>query len=255
MVRTSPREFHIYCDESCTHKGSRYMVYGGIVLPARHVDRFNTLFATWRIRNKMGAGELKWEKVTKARLAAYKSFIDFYFSNRGREGFQFKAMTVDTRSEDYRAFRKENREIGYYKLYYFFLLRKLLPYAKDNDYSICVYLDDRSTNYKFTDLRTFLNLAARRDYGLSIDVVRVVARRRSHESQPIQLADVLMGAIGWAMNKMGDRPDASPPKKALESYLTSRLQVASLRDQVYAVRNPSFNIWQFQFSGKKRPET
>jgi len=252
MVRYAPREFHIYCDESYT-SGGRYMVYGGIVLPARHVKRFDALFATWRVRNKMGAGELKWEKVSKARLAAYKSFIDFYFTNRGREGLHFKAMTVDTQSPDYVAFRKENREIGYYKLYYFFLLKKLLPYAKDNDYSVCVYLDDRSTNYKFSDLRRFLNLAARRDYGSDLDVVRVVERRRSHTSQLIQLADVLMGAIGWAMNNMGDRPDASPQKKALEAYLTSRLNVGSLRDQVFAVRNPVFNIWQFKFSGKKRP--
>ena len=96
-------------------------------------------------------GELKWVKVSKAKLATYKSLVDFYFTNRHRDRLQFKAMTVDTHSADYVAFRKENHEIGYYKLYYFFLLKKLLPYAKDNDYSICVYLDDRSTNYRFSD--------------------------------------------------------------------------------------------------------
>lgn len=42
MVRYPPRVFHIYCDESYT-SGGRYMVYGGIVLPARHVERFDAM--------------------------------------------------------------------------------------------------------------------------------------------------------------------------------------------------------------------
>lgn len=252
MVRYPPREFHIYCDESYTSR-ERHMVYGGIVIPARDLQKLDTKFATWRLKNKFGNGELKWEKVSKARLGAYKSLIDFYYSNRHRDGLHFKAMTVDTKSADYAAFRKENRDIGYYKLYYFFLLKKLLPYAKDHDYSLCVYVDDRDTNYRFSDLRKFLNLAARRDYGFEIDVVRMVARRRSHESQPIQLADVLMGAIGWSMNDMGDRPEASKAKTALAAYLASRLGVRSLKEKAFAVRNPLFNIWQFEFSGKKRP--
>jgi hypothetical protein len=252
MVRYPPREFHIYCDESYT-SGERYMVYGGIVVPARDLQRLDALLATWRLKNKFGDGELKWEKVSKARLAAYKSLIDFYYANRHRDGLHFMAMTVDTQTADYVAFRKENRDIGYYKLYYFFLLKKLLPYAKDQDYSLCVYLDDRDTNYRFSDLRKFLNLAARRDYGFALDVVRIVTRRRSHESQPIQLADVMMGAIGWSMNDMGDRPGASRPKKALAAYLASRLNVGSLKEQCFATRNPLFNIWQFEFAGKKRP--
>jgi hypothetical protein len=41
------------------------MAYGGIVLPARDLQRLDALFTTWRFTNKFGAGEMKWEKVSR----------------------------------------------------------------------------------------------------------------------------------------------------------------------------------------------
>ena len=52
-------------------------------------------------------------------------------------------MVCDTQSADYVAFRKVNKELAFYKLYYYFLLKKFLPYATDNDHSLYVYIDER----------------------------------------------------------------------------------------------------------------
>jgi len=119
------------------------------VLPTRDLQWFDDLVATWRIRNKM-EDELKWGKVSSGKYAVYQSFIDFYFKNRHRGGLHFKSMICDTQSPGYIALRKAKPQTSYYILYYYFLLKKFGPYAKDNDHTLSVILDERSTAYDST---------------------------------------------------------------------------------------------------------
>ena len=252
MVQLPSKEHHIYCDESYTTGGFRYMVYGGLILRDRDLKWFDDLMLAWRAKHKMD-GELAWTSVSNFKYREYQSLIDFYIKHRHRDNcLHFKAMVCDTQSADYVAFRKRNQEIGFYKLYYFFLRDKFLPYAKDIDHSLYVVLDQRSTKYKLSDLRKFLNLAVRTEYNESINLVRGIEPRDSKKSQPLQLADVLMGAIGWAMNDMGDRPNAMRAKTDLAAYLASKLHVRSLKDRL-GWHDPRFQKWEFEFSGKVRP--
>jgi hypothetical protein len=258
VLNLAPKQFDIYCDESCT--GDRFMVYGGVVLPTRTVQRFNDLMKDWRKKHKIAEdSELSWESVRNHSLATYQSLMDLYLNKRFRDGFlNFKAMVCDRQSPDYVAFMKFNHKIsddlGYYKLYQVFLRHKLGPYAKDNDYSLRVYLDERSTNYRLEGLRTFLNLGIRiRPPFLGRDVVETVATRLSHKTEALQLADVLMGAIGWAMNDKGARPNANHAKTQLAIYLATRLRIPSrsLKDPVPSWGDPLFDVWIFKFNDEK----
>jgi hypothetical protein len=252
MVQLPSKEHHIYCDESYTTGGFRYMVYGGIVLRDRDLKWFDDRMATWRATHKMNA-ELAWTSVSNGLYAEYQSLVDLYFKLRHREGLHFKAMVCDTRSAEYVAFQKVNKEIGFYKLYYYFLRYQFLPYAKDIDHSLYVVLDQRSTKYKLSDLRKYLNLAVRSEHNERINIVRGIEPRDSKKSQPLQLADVLMGAIGWSMNDMGERPNASRAKNNLAAYLAKKLLVPSLKAQ-RGWHDPRFQKSEFKFSWKiKRP--
>jgi len=265
VLNLAPKQFDVYCDESCTQGGDRFMVYGGLVFPTRKMERFDNLMKQWRIKHRVDAdSELGWESVAKHRLAIYQSLIDLYKSNRWRDGFlNFKAMVVDKQSPDYVAFMKRNQKIsddlGYYKLYEVFLRHKAGAYVKDNDYSLNVYLDDRSTNYPLENLRTFLNLKLRKQPPFfDRDVVEIVATRLSHQTEALQLADVLMGAIGWAMNEKDKRPNANPAKTQLAIHLASRLQIPSrsLKDRVPSWRDPLFDVWKFKFNEDwQRPDS
>lgn len=259
-LNIAPKQFDIYCDESCT--GDRFMVYGGIVLPTRDVQRFNDMMKEWRIKHRIEAeSELSWDGVKNHSLGAYRSLIDLYMKNRFRDGFlNFKAMICDRQSPDYVAFMKFNHKIsadlGYYKLYQVFLRHKLGPYAKDNDYSLCVYLDERSSNYPLPELRKFLNLGIlNRQPFLDRDVVETLGTRLSHETEALQLADVLMGAVGWTMNDKDKRPNANRAKTELAVYLATclRIKSRSLKDPVPSYRDPLFDKWMFEFTGDRRP--
>jgi hypothetical protein len=258
VLNIAPKQFDIYCDESCTR--DRFMVYGGLVLPTRDVQKFNDLMREWRVKHNVAAdSELAWESVANHKLSTYKSLIDFYMQKRWRDGFMnLKAMICDRQSQDYVAFIRFNHKIsddlGYYKLYQVFLRHKLGPYARDNDYSLAVYLDERSTNYDLAQLKEFLNLGIRkRQPFVHRDVVETIDTRISHETEALQLADVLMGAIGWAMNDKDKEPNANYAKTQLAIYLATCLRIPSrsLKDAVPSFRDPLFDKWMFRFTGEQ----
>jgi hypothetical protein len=69
----------------------------------------------------------------------------------------------------------------------------------------------------------------------------------------MQVADVLMGAIGWHANDLGGRPEARAAKIDLSAYIAQKAKLASLKD---ATRwgQENFEIWRFKFSQPKRPK-
>ena len=74
----------------------------------------------------------------------------------------------------------------------------------------------------------------------------------SDETEALQLADVLMGAVGWAMNDKDKRPNANRAKTELAIYLATRLQIKSrsLKDSVPSYRDPLFDKWMFECTGE-----
>lgn len=89
----------------------------------------------------------------------------------------------------------------------------------------------------------------------NVEPLRAVEPRRSHDEDFLQLADVLLGALGYAWNESKD----SPAKMNLITYITKRLKWSSLR----LATSPSstrFNVWQWRPSTQpqvksKRPRS
>ena len=78
--------FNIYCDESCHLESSnitvenQFMVLGGIVCPS---DKKDEIFAQIKkIKKENGINhlsEIKWIKISKSKLNAYKQLINYFF--------------------------------------------------------------------------------------------------------------------------------------------------------------------------------
>ena len=203
MVRYPPTDFHVFCDES--HTEHRFMVYGGIVIPSRDTAKFDAEVNAWRARSNM-TGELKWTKVTDQRLPKYRSLLDLYFANVRRDGPHFKAAVFDMSQVNYKKYHRGDKELGFYKFYYQFLLHKFGQYAKTEQHKLYIYLDERSTKYKLSELRKILNNGIKKKHGHPIDVVFTLRPLGSKKSNVMQIADVLVGAVGWTINgKDGDQ--------------------------------------------------
>lgn len=244
-----PNEFHIYCDES--HTEHRFMVFGGIVIPSRDLEKFDALVNAWRVKNNMTA-ELKWTKLTDQRFDMYRSLIDLFFSkaSSNRDGFHFKAAVYDMSQVNYRRQFGGNKELGFYNFYRFFLLHKFGQYAKTEQHKLYIFVDERSTKYRLSHLRKSLNDGIRKKLGHPIDVVFSVAPLDSKKSNLMQIADVLMGAVGWTVNgKLGSRRARS----ALVDHIVKKAHVGSLNPGDRG--HTRFNIWQIDLKRKGSPGT
>ena len=246
----APTVHHVHCDESQT--GARFVVYGGIIVPGKNVEWFDALIEKWRGEQNMHK-ELKWTKVTNQKYKEYKSLVDLFFEHADLHRLHFKSVVFDTAQVDYKTYHDDDEELGFYKFYYHFLLHKFGSYAKSDDHRLYVFIDERTSRCidRLSTLRDVLNAGIRNKYGRKANVVKQVEPRNSKKSHVMQVADVLMGAVGWHANDMGDRPEARKAKKDLAAYIATKAKVASLK-----VATPwgqtSFEIWRFRFSGKKQ---
>ena len=219
------------------------MVYGGTRLSDVDLVLFLDRMREWREENNMTA-ELKWKKVSACKLPQYKSLVDLFFELASSHKIYFKSLVVNTSEIDFNTYHEGDRELGFYKLYYQLLLHKFVKFVQPGT-GLIVHLDQRPRAPSYEEFKTILNRGALARFGM-YNPVRNVEAIRSHDSDCIQIADVLMGAIGWEWNSLGARPDARPAKKELAAYIARKAGLLSLR-QATPYRMRIFDIWKMKF--------
>lgn len=242
--------YHVYCDES-RQTQDRYMVFGGIIIRASALSAFNQAMRLWRESHGMLA-ELKWAKVSDRKLGEYKSLVDLFFSLAGKGTLHFRSVVFDTSQIDYRTFHESDRELGFYKFFYQFLLHAFGPYVTTDADRLVVFFDQRVTRYRFSTLYVVLNRGIRKKYGRGVDAVRNIQAVVSHDCDVIQVADVLIGAVGYQNNDCHLRPGARRAKIELADYIAAKAGLLSLKQNT-PWRMRHFGIWLFRFGvGKKK---
>jgi hypothetical protein len=242
--KTSPddRFLHIYCDES-RQTADRYMVIGGLIARREDCPLFEQAMQLYRHSQNMYS-ELKWTKVSDQKLSEYQALIDLFFSfNRA---IHFKSIVIDTQEMDNRRFNQNDPELGFYKLMYQFLLHSFGAYLQTRDRAV-IHLDQRTTSrYKLSTLCAILNNGLHKKYPHLHQPIRNIQATDSKKSDLIQVADVLMGAIGYEMNGAHVRTEAKRSKVALAEMIASKAGLLNLQ-QPTPYRQKHFSIWHFHF--------
>ena len=240
---------HVYCDES-RQTQDRYMVFGGIIVPATGVQPFDKAMDLWRDAQNMHA-ELKWTKVSNQKLGEYKSLMDLFFSLTGKGQLHFRSVVFDTTQIDYKTYHKGNKELGFYKFFYQFLLHSFGEYAAKKNRRLLVHLDRRHTKQKLSTFGLILDRGICKRYECDRKVVTNVEAVDSKKCNLMQVADVLMGAIGYQNNDCHIRQGAKRAKIQLADYIAQKANLLSLKQNTPR-RMKHFGIWLFQFSGRKK---
>ncbi len=253
-AKTKPTGFRVYCDESNTDGGKRHPVYGAILVSLDNIITLQNEIKAWRRREAM-PGELKWTKVDGClRLAKYKSLVDLLFKlARQREILHFKAIILDTRAPEYRAFSKGNEELGFYKFYYHWLLRYFAQFPVVHRCHLRVIIDERPVKGDpYTPLHIILNRGIRKEFGVDTDVVKRCEPLDSKKSDLLQAADVLMGAIGFHCQDFHLRPNANKEKIELARYIAARLGLRDLKHETDPIKETLKIVrWHWSSSGPK----
>jgi hypothetical protein len=215
------RIIHSYCDESRQVR-ERFMVLGGIAISGEMMESFNASIAKCRQENRMTA-EFKWTKVSRGKLDEYKKFIDCFFALNNTGHAHFHSLIIDTNQIDHSKYGCD-KEVGFYKFYYQLLLHRFGKFycVEKPDTRILVYLDYRNSSYALTDLKTILNSGISKKFDNSTSPFRSIEPRDSKKCEPIQIVDVLIGAIGFKKNGFDLIAGANPAKKELALYIQEK---------------------------------
>lgn len=225
----SQTEVSIYCDES-RHEGQsaqRYMVIGGLWLPR---DKRGEILPTLRaIQKDHGiTGELKWGKISRAKLAGYQSLVDFVAS---RPDIHFRCIVVDKSKVNHDKYFKNDRQLGFW-VFYWHCLKQWM--GNGNTYYVSIDFKPESLHSGPRRLREVLEKeCVRRCWLKSLDCVD------SHENLFCQIADIFIGAVGYEQNGLS----GSPAKQALAAHIAARYHRKDLRGSDLPSQQ-QFNIWR-----------
>ena len=188
-------EYNIYCDESCHLENDHQpvMLLGAVWCPKSHVKKISAEIR--EIKSKHNArGELKWVKVSKARQLFYTELVDYFFKT---PQLHFRCLVVDDKSKlDHDYFNLGSHDTFYYKMYYSMLKTILSP---ENRYYIYIDIKDTRSQNKVNKLREVL---CNNVYDFTKQMIKNIQQIRSHESELLQLADLLIGSVSYKNRKL-----------------------------------------------------
>ncbi|WP_276918815.1 DUF3800 domain-containing protein [Aneurinibacillus aneurinilyticus] len=234
--------YNIYCDESCHLENDRQksMVLGAVIIPKELVKQISNDIADIKVKHGLNKfTELKWTKVSNSKLDLFLEIARYFFSNKA---INFRALVVPDKSILNHAQHQQTHDDWYYKMYYN-MLRPII----DSEAGNYIYLDIKDTQgaRKVKKLQSIL-CTSFRDFDYSI--VRRIQLIRSEESQILQLADLLIGAVGYWNRQMYEEPGASRAKIILMSEIIEA--AGHTFDQTTPWWYKKFNIlvWNSRFS-------
>ena len=237
----------VYGDESCT-SGHRYLVLGALAierpLVAGVVDRLKA------VRDRHNThGEVKWSKISRAKLDFYKEYVDVFFDTSAQDDLDFRALYVDTHTFNHHRFNSGDAEIGFNKLIYQLLLHKFGRTYGAN-YGLDVRLDSRTTKADPDELRPMLNSDLCR-WGITNRPFRRIRFAHSHECELIQLNDLLVGTVGFKKNLHEHRPGCSAHKIEMCQHIIRRALQNEKPHRLNSSHAKRFAVWPFQFRQKR----
>jgi len=175
--------YDFYCDESGIDGGADYWLGALQCSPVRARMLAEKLAA---VRDYFDLrSEMKWTRVSRAFLPAYKAFVDVALDDLFTTFFLIQVE----RGNFWKQFGQDE-QARFFKSYYVFLRLNMLPYSRYN-----VYVDNKEgKRYRWSNVQYAINGAYRRRHELSKKQVPNFTPLDSRTSDLLQVVDVVMGA-------------------------------------------------------------
>lgn len=224
---------NLYCDESChlPNDGQALMTLGAIWCPLEKTREIALRLREIKARHGLSPDlEIKWTKVSPAKAQFYLDVLDYFFDD---DDLHFRAVVASKVGLDHTRFQ-QNHDDWYYKMMFQLLGKVLRPEARFR-----IYLDKKDTRsaLKVAKLHEVLcnNL---RDF--QREIVERVQVVESHAVEQLQLADLLLGAVGYVNRQL----TGNAGKEALIARIRQRSNQSLT--QTTPLRVTKFNIFHWQ---------
>jgi hypothetical protein len=167
------------------------MVLGAVWCPVEKVREAAVRLREIKARHGVAQGfEVKWTKVSQSKRDLYLDLVDYFFDD---DDLRFRALIVPDKGKlNHGAFEGQTHDVWYYKMY-FDMLKVLL--SPQDRYRIYIDIKDTQGSARVRKLHEVLCNSL---YDFQTSIVERVQIIRSHESELMQLADLLIGCVSYA---------------------------------------------------------
>ena len=160
----------------------------------------------------------------------YLDLLDYFFDD---DDLHFRALIAGKDGLDHEAFNQSHDE-WYYKMYFQLLSMLLGP---ENRHQIFIDIKDTQGAEKTQKLHEVLCNNA---FDFERQIIRKVQTVRSHEVEQLQLADLLIGCINYAVRDL----QSSEAKLALVARVKERSGYSLDKTTLYKERKFNLFFWQ-----------
>lgn len=183
--------YNIYCDESChlENDGIKTMSLGAVWCDKKAAKELSEQVR--QIKSAHGLSrhfEMKWTKVSPAKLAFYAEIITWFFSS---PNLHFRGVVIPDKSLLCHERFEQKHDHFYYKM--FFTLLKTI-FSTEHQYAI--YLDIKDTRSQEM-VEALHQCLCHSHYDFNRDSIQRIQQIRSHEAELLQVGDLLIGALTY----------------------------------------------------------
>jgi hypothetical protein len=183
--------YNIYCDESCHLENDHLgvMVLGAVWCPKDAAREIAERIREIKVRHGLNRYfEVKWTKVSKGQSDFYIDLVDYFFDCTD---LHFRGLLIPDKSLLDHQTHNQTHDGWYYKMYFTMLKQIFRPHEQYH-----VYMDIKDTRgaRKIEKLHEVL---CNDKYDFSRSIIQKVQLVHSQEVEQVQLADLLIGAVGY----------------------------------------------------------
>ena len=228
--------YNIYCDESCHLENDQQevMVLGAIWCPLDRVKDVSIRLREFKMHYNLKKNfEIKWTKVSPAKLDFYMAVMDYFFDN---DDLHFRALVADKTQLHHKDFDLTHDD-WYYRMYYNML--KIIFDPKSH-YRIYIDIKDTQGHRKLQKLHEVLSNSM---FDFSRSIIERIQQVRSYEIEIMQLTDFLIGTISYVNRGLSD----SSAKLELVKRMQKRSGYTLKKTTLYREDKVNLFHWQPDF--------
>lgn len=205
--------FNVYCDESCHLQQGPIpvMVLGATWCPTERYAALSRRVRDIKAKHNLPPDlEVKWTKISQSKIEFYLDLVDYFFDE---DDLHFRGILIPNKAVLDHAAHNQTHDTWYYKMCFTMLEPIIDPESR---YRIYLDIKDTRSEAKRAKLEQVLRNSRYDFVGLVIERVQQI---RSHESDLMQLADLLIGAIGHhnrcQRGDLQDRPTSAAKRRVI----------------------------------------
>ncbi len=225
---------NIYCDESChlLNDGHEVMTLGALWCPQERRREISVRLREIKAKHGIPVStEVKWVKVSPAKVSFYQDWMDYFFDD---DDLHFRAVVIPRKSELRHGDFGQTHDEWYYKMLFTLLSVLLKP---ENKHRIYIDLKDTHSARKSAKLHEVLCNSA---YDFDRSIIERVQPVASHESELLQLCDLLIGAVGYANRGL----EGSSAKMQLVKRMKDRSRLSLTRSSLLKAGKVNLLRWE-----------